>query len=121
MLLNLSNHPSAKWSEAQRQAALEQYGEIRDLPFPQIPPEADTEEVRRLAEEYETQIRQLADDRPRFVVHVMGELTFTFILVNRLLSIGIPCVASASKRIVIEESGGHKISQFNFVKFRSYH
>jgi hypothetical protein len=120
MLLNLSNHPSAKWPDAQRMAALNQYGEIRDLAFPQIPPGANTDEVRQIAEKYEIKIRQLAIDHPRLTVHVMGELTFTHMLVNHLSEIGIPCVASTTERIVTEESNGKKISHFNFIQFRSY-
>jgi hypothetical protein len=51
MLLNLSNHPSDKWSDKQREAALaiskklvKKAGEgkigIIDIPFPNIPPAA---------------------------------------------------------------------------------
>ena len=36
MFLNFSNHPSDRWNKAQRQAA-ERYGEIRDVPFPDVP------------------------------------------------------------------------------------
>jgi len=120
MLLNLSNHPSAAWPEGQRGAAIDQYGEIRDLPFPQIPPEADTDGVRRMVEDYEGRIRQLAAEYPGLTVHLMGELTFTHLLVNRLQEAGIPCVASTSERIVIQEAGGKKVSQFNFIRFRNY-
>lgn len=120
MLLNLSNHPHANWPQAQRQAALDQYGEIQDLPFPQIPPEADTDGVRQIVEKYEVRIRKLAAEAPSLTVHLMGELTFTLMLVNRLQAIGIPCVASATERTVTEEADGRKISQFNFVRFRNY-
>lgn len=120
MLLNLSNHPSANWPEAQRQAALNQYGEIQDIPFPHIPPDADTDDVRQIVEEYEVRIRKLAVEAPRLTVHLMGELTFTHMLVNRLQSIGIPCVAGTTERVVTEESNGRKVSHFNFVRFRNY-
>ncbi len=119
MLLNLSNHPSPNWPEAQRRAALDQYGEIRDLAFPQIPPEADTDGVRRIAEDFEVHIRKLAADHPRLTVHLMGELTFTYLLVTRLQTAGIPCVASTTHRIV-EEKDGRKVVQFQFVQFRAY-
>jgi len=120
MLLNLSNHPSTKWPEAQRQAAIEEYREIKDLPFPQIPPVADTDGVRQKVEEYEGRIRKIAAESSSLTVHLMGELTFTHLLVNRLLAIGIPCLASTSECIVFEEANGRKVSQFNFIRSRSY-
>jgi len=52
-------------------------------------------------------------------VHLMGEMTFTFALVQKLKSAGIPCVASTTHRRV-EERGGKKIVQFEFVQFRPY-
>lgn len=115
MLLNLSNHPSATWSEAQMQAAIEQYGAVQDLPFPNIPPEATADEVRMLAEQYEVKVRR-ADPA---AVHLMGEMTFTFALVQRLQAIGIPCIASTTERIA-EERDGQKIVTFRFVRFRNY-
>lgn len=120
MLLNLSNHPSTNWPAAQRNAAIEQYGDIQDMAFPQISPTADTDEIRQLAEEYEGRIRALAVSHGSLTVHLMGELTFTHMLVNRLHALGIPCVASTTERTVIEEADGKKISQFNFVRFRHY-
>ena len=33
MFLNLSNHPSANWSQEQTEAAMRLYGEIVDLPW----------------------------------------------------------------------------------------
>ncbi|MEQ8704123.1 MAG: CRISPR-associated protein [Phaeodactylibacter sp.] len=120
VLLNLSNHPCSSWPETQRQSATEQFGDIEDMPFPQIPPEADADDVRQIVEGYEGQIRKLAADDPSLTVHLMGELTFTHLLVNRLHTAGIPCVASTSERIVLQEANGKKTSQFKFVRFRGY-
>lgn len=120
MLLNLSNHPSSKWPEGQRQAAIEQYSEIKDMPFPQIPPGVDTDGIRQIVEKYEGHIRKIALENSSLTVHLMGELTFTHLLVNRLQVAGIPCVASTSERIIIEEANGKKTSQFNFIRFRKY-
>ena len=36
MIINLSNHPKETWQEKQLQAA-RAYGELVDLPFPQLP------------------------------------------------------------------------------------
>lgn len=120
MLLNLSNHPSSKWPQTQHRTAIEQYREIKDMPFPQIPPNVDTHGVRRIVEEYEGYIREIAAEKSRLTVHLMGELTFTHLLVNRLQAAGIPCVASTAERIIIEEANGKKVSQFNFIRFRNY-
>jgi hypothetical protein len=115
MLLNLSNHPSSRWSPAQSQAAEETYGQVQDLPFPNIAPEASQSELKVLAEEYLEKIQAFSPT----AVHIMGEMTFTYLLVDRLKAAGIPCVASTTHRIV-EEQDGKKIVQFQFIQFRPY-
>lgn len=115
MLLNLSNHPSASWSAAQLQAATALYGAIEDLLFPAIPPDAEAEQVQLLAREYFEQVTA----RCPAAVHLMGEMTFTFALVQLLREAGIPCIASTTERIA-EERDGQKIVTFRFVQFRSY-
>ena len=52
-------------------------------------------------------------------VHLMGEMNFTFSLVNKLKANGIKCVASTTVRETVEENGV-KISKFKFVRYRSY-
>ena len=44
MFINLSNHPHCRWLPEQLKAA-ERYGEVVDLPFPQIPPQMTGEEL----------------------------------------------------------------------------
>jgi hypothetical protein len=116
MLLNLTNHPSISWPANQKQTALNQYGEIVDLSFPQIDPRLTSDQVERLVEEYIIKIRKIDPS----AVHIMGEMTFTFRLVNKLKEIGIPCIASTTERKVTEDDNGNKTSQFKFVQFRSY-
>lgn len=53
MFINVSNHPSSKWSQAQKDAA---GGEILDIPFPNINPRASTWEVEAMASEFEKRI-----------------------------------------------------------------
>jgi hypothetical protein len=118
MLLNLSNHPSNKWPENQL-AAASIFGDIKDLPFPNIPPNASKEDVESLAQEYLEQIKNIASQQ-QLTVHLMGELTFCFALVQLLKQEGIPCVASTTERLVVEAEDGTKTSQFKFVQFRSY-
>lgn len=115
MLINLSNHPSHLWSEKQKKIAIEQYFEIVDLPFPQINPSISSDLLQQLVEKFELKVRKL---NPK-TVHIMGELVFTFRLVNRLQNIGIPCIASTTERNTIEKNG-IKTSVFEFVQFRNY-
>ena len=119
MLINLSNHPSAKWSDAQLQAANTQYGEVVDLMFPQVAPDADVKDIQRIAEEYLQKVQNIAP-ATEAAIHVMGEMTLTYALVNILKAAGYQCVASTTIREVYEEEPGKKIVLFNFVKFREY-
>ena len=115
MLLNLTNHPSKQWSEKQYSHAFELYDEIEDLPFPQISPALDSASLDYLVDEYEQKIRLINPT----VVHLMGEMTFTFRLVQKLKLIGILCVASTTARIT-EQIGDTKSSRFEFIQFRAY-
>ena len=120
MLINLSNHPSGKWSKEQFMAA-KPYTEIVDWPFPAIDPETDTKSIEKLAQQYFTAILEEinSSDDSQNAVHVMGEMTFSFALVALLQKEGVRCVASTSKRMVVEQQG-QKIVTFNFVQFRGY-
>lgn len=51
MFVNFTNHPSGSWGAAQRRAA-QVYGEILDLPFPEVPPALSAAEVAALADEW---------------------------------------------------------------------
>ena len=115
MLLNISNHPSARWPETQMKTAKEIYGEVEDLPFPMIDPTFNQEEVEQLAQKFSEQVTESKAS----AVHLMGEMCFTFNLVQKLKALGLPVVASTTKRNV-EEVDGKKIVQFEFVQFRSY-
>ena len=116
MFINLTNHPSENWSEEQLKAAQE-YGEIVDISFPNIEPFFTSEDINELAETTMEGIKIL-DAHP--VVHVMGEMTFTYAVVSRLKALGITCVASTTERIVKMMPDGKKISEFKFVQFREY-
>ena len=124
MLINLSNHPSDRWGEKQMHLTNEMFGAVLDLPFPPIDPEADENEVKELANDYFNRVTAIFDEcanepKPN-AVHIQGEFTFVFALVSLLLSSGIKCVASTTRRTVEEEANGKKISVFEFVKFREY-
>lgn len=118
MLINLSNHPSHLWSEEQLSAA-STYGEIMDIPFPNIDANGDEQYIDTLASVYEDKILHWPENT-KIYVHVMGEMTFVYAFVARMQNHQIPCVASTTKRIVIESKDGKKESIFQFVKFRRY-
>lgn len=118
LLINLSNHPSASWGPRQRKAA-EMYGEIEDMDFPAIPPEAGEREITDLAEEYVARIEERAETRD-VTVHIMGEMTFCYAVITRLQPLGIPCLASTTRRQVTETADGVKEVRFDFETFRRY-
>lgn len=118
MFINLSNHPSARWSTKQIEAA-KQYGDIMDIPFPSVNPDGDESYIKGLANKYFQQVIQLAQGQP-VMVHLMGEMTLTFILASRLKAAGIECVASTTERVVEENRPGIKTATFRFVRFRKY-
>ena len=112
MLINLTNHPYPEWGEEQKTAA-EVYGECVDIPFPQIAPEADEKEINALADEYVGRVHEVAGNHDDVTVHIMGEQTFCFSIITKLLREGIRCVASTTKR-------NSPAEPFRFYAFRSY-
>lgn len=116
MLLNLTHHASVNWPQNQKETAIKKYGMIQDLFFPQIDPKSSEAELDVLVNKYVEQIRVR---NPR-AVHIMGEMTFVYRLVNSLKNLGITCIASTTLRNVKEEKDGTKTSSFQFVKFREY-
>lgn len=117
MFINLTNHPSANWSEEQLNVA-RQYGEIVDLSFPIIEPTFTKEDVLHFVKVYTEMIKGIREKQT--VAHVMGEMTFTHNLVNALKELGITCLASTTERNTIMTPDGKKISEFKFVQFREY-
>lgn len=125
MLINLTNHPSESWSEKQRAAAHEQYGEIKDIPFPDIDPTIGKKEVFDIAADYFIKISHIYGDLPeaekeRFAVHVQGEHTFVYNLIEHLGILNFTCIASTSRRIKKDLGNGQSRQHFEFVRFREY-
>ena len=119
MLINCTNHPYEIWNESQREAA-KRYGEVKDLPFPQIDPNAEINDLRGIAAEYTEKIEEL---KPEAVL-VAGEFTFAFMLVDKLLQDGVNVMTSCSKRVTEEvknaDGTNEKKSVFKFERFRKY-
>ena len=126
MLINLSNHPSGMWDVEQMKAAEKKFGNIADLMHPEIPPDADEDFVTGLAAEYGKKIIEMLSDSKQDnnkyekAVHLMGEQTFCFALLNYIGVDKVPFYASTTKRNVIESENGSKQSVFKFVRFRKY-
>ena len=125
MFINVSNHPSDKWSVEQKREA-EKYGEIIDVTFPQISTESTSEELNSLVDDFirnnlamKTKSLDIKDE----VFMVQGEFVFTFRLVTMLKKLGIKAVSARSERNVkeINENGvTKKISEFKFAGFMEY-
>jgi ketopantoate hydroxymethyltransferase len=119
IFLNLTNHASADWSDAQREAA-EAYGRIVDFPFPAVSAQASAEDVRALAGETAARAAAL---HPRAVL-CQGEFTCCFAIVRALQARGIPVCAATSERqseeITQPDGSTKKLSIFHFVQFRFY-
>lgn len=113
--VNLTNHPTATWSEAQLSAARALAERILDIPFPDVAPDADEKTIKALAE-------SCVAGMPPETSHalVQGEFTLTVELVRRLQARGITCLAATSSREVDEDAAGRRTSTFTFVRFRAY-
>ena len=119
VFVNLSNHPSADWSEEQKKAALV-YGGIIDVPFPSVPSSCSDKAMQKLADKAVGAVGKAAYPAREVTVHVMGEMTLTYRIVNKLKARGIRCLASTTNRMTNDLGNGEKISQFHFVEFREY-
>ena len=119
MFINHTNHASAKWPAAQKEAA-RTWGEIEDLPFPDIGADWDEERVAKVAAENAAKI--LA--KKPCAVLCQGEFTYVYHLVNLLRAAGVTVLAATSRREAIEEQAedgsARKISRFVFTRFREY-
>ena len=119
MLINLTNHPSEKWSEEQLKAA-HNYGEIVDIQFPIIDENATEIDIKQLADKYTSTILDKGKAKD-LIVHIMGEQTFCYALISKLQKEGIRCIASCTKSDSFYNEAGQKISTFHFSQFREYH
>lgn len=127
MLINLSNHPSSLWSEKQISAAIKQFGSITDISFPNIPPDEDEKYIVLLARKYGDIIEKVFEEAPKEknakfenAIHLMGEMTFCFALMDYTDRGNYNFYASTTNRIVSDIAQGEKTVKFDFVRFRKY-
>ena len=112
--VNFTNHPSDKWDAEQRRCAQE-YGELVDLPFPEVDAEADETVINEMAASY---VRKIVDLNPGAVL-CQGEFCLAFQVASALKAQGITVLAACSKREV-KVYGDRKEAFFKFVRFRKY-
>lgn len=119
MFVNFTNHPSGSWGAAQRRAA-QVYGEILDLPFPDVPPALSARCGGRPG-------RRVGGAHPGpapACVLCQGEMTLTARVVRLLQSRGVPVVAACSARCAASRTDAdgctHRQTEFRFVQFREY-
>ncbi|MDR0382117.1 MAG: hypothetical protein LBH86_09035 [Oscillospiraceae bacterium] len=120
MFINFTNHPSDNWS-AEQTAAAHVFGEILDLPFPNVDPNGGEGYIEALAAEYVTRI---AAHRPLAVL-CQGEMTLTFAVASLLpLVCNAAVLAACSARVVTEFANEDgmiaKYTAFRFTRFRNY-
>jgi hypothetical protein len=121
VMFNLSNHPSTKWNGAQAEAAAE--FEVVDFAFPNVDASATTEEVRKLATDFFTNLKNQWREKymgKKLYIHVMGEMGFVYNFVDAAKREDFICVHSTTERVVKENEDGTKTSTFEFKQFRKY-
>ena len=124
MLINFTNHPSDRWTDDQKNCAIELYGTVTDLPFPPVPTGAGASDVIAMADGIIDKILEMKAESPEtFAVMAQGEFTLTYAVVSRLKGMGITVVSAVSERVVTEqvENGEvRKTALFRFAGFREY-
>ena len=112
-LINITNHPEESWSERQRQEALKIYEEIVDWPFPKVPTLWSEKEVVQYAVMEAKKIIAIYENTD-IDLHIMGEMTYSFVLIQYFLARGFRCVASCRERV------DSTSVPFKFARFRAY-
>lgn len=95
--------------------AARSYGEIVDIPFPNVNPHSSEDDVKKLGKQYCDEILRYQPE----AVLCQGEFTLAVDVIRRLEAAGVRVVAACSERVVTEEDGVKK-SIFRFVRFRAY-
>lgn len=120
-MINISNHQSTNWKGKQANDA----GEVLDIPFPSIPADPNFKLNTKAAEFWNSISDEVADHATRTGdrrIHIMGELGFTFRLVQIVhLAVYVP-VHSVTDRVVAEDpQTGKRYSISEFNGFRWYY
>lgn len=122
MFINYTNHPSTLWGDEQKKQAM-MYGRIVDIPFPDISPQIEKDEIYNLAGSECRRLLSLLQEEKNSAVLCQGEFTFTYLMVKFLQEKRIKVLSAVSERKVREISDGNivrKESEFCFRGFREY-
>lgn len=121
VFLNLSNHPSDKWSPEQHSAALHLAPKIHrlvDVPFGEVPPEHS--DIKAVVQGALGRVNAAAPTDIIAAAMVAGEPVAVSQLVHLLEAVGVRCYAATIRREVMELDNGVKQSRFTFVQFRPF-
>ena len=112
MLINVSNHPVSRWSDAQKEG----WDLIRHIPFPNVDPKTSDLSVRVMAIDLKEQILEATEPQFQVFVCVQGEFSLTVSTIKLLDDFQV--VFPTTERVVEEKEDGTKVSKFNFVQWR---
>ena len=119
MFYNLSNHPHANWGNVQLDAA-RKWGDIEDVPFPEVNAQLDEQDILRAAQECVNKIKLSTGD----AIFVAGEYGAVFPIIDELLNQGKTVLSTASDGKTTYRTIGNgtneRIIHFNFLKFIPY-
>lgn len=120
MFINVSNHPTPKWSEEQLRAAKLLGGEVADVQFPNVPPTASALEVKAMAEKLSQDLLDRYGRGNTFIVS--GEQCLATLTGCYLTREGNRVVAASTERVSKEttqpDGTVKKETVFSFVQFR---
>lgn len=120
-LINISNHPSEKWSKEQKA----KWSKIIDIPFPNVPADADEIEVMKIASELFGQVAKIMkEDKKIKDIMLQGEFMVCYILIKLFRFYdNIRIVIPTTERIVVETNNPDgttsKTAIFKFVRWRT--
>jgi hypothetical protein len=118
ILINISNHPSARWSEEQKRG----WDRIIDIPFPPISPEWGEETVHQMSYDIREQVEKIKAEVGIPFVMVQGEFSLCYLLYEKLRNSGYKIAIPTTARQVVEESqpDGSVVKKniFRFVRWR---
>jgi len=122
VLINCSNHPSSIWSNEQRQG----WDEIIDVPFPNVPPELDTND-KPYQETIQTLWRNIVDivkskDEGTIYLHLAGEYSVCYEIFLKakewLIPLAVPTTRRETAEVKNADGSVTKSSRFEFVRWR---
>lgn len=123
MFINLSNHPSSKWSKMQLEAAMELTSDnrIQDIPFPAVSATATTADILTIADDLLH--HSVMQAKPEAIM-IAGEFTLAYAMIELCLRAGIKVVAACSdrrtKETVNQDGTVTKTVNFEFIQFREF-